>query len=172
MGQVWYTSVSHAVMTGSVDPFMAILSKFRQNRVARDILVATGQSQLYQGVYEELLRDRVLEYIRGLFVLGYASDIDRFPTMRFVSLFALIGVRHTIESIMVRYPVLCTWICSNVSMLSRTDHENINRLPSIYLFIIANRLRVSGADRRADHALQVRMRDMSITGQQQFLRER
>jgi hypothetical protein len=162
-----YGSVAEAVVVGLEDPFMATVFKYTQDLVARQLLVATGRSQLYQGTR----RDRLLEYVRGLFSLGQCADFVRFPRIRFVSLFPMVSIRHSIESILVRYPVLCTWICTNASMLSADDFVNINRLPRVYLFLVANRLRVAGADVAKDVVLQTRLRGLSIAGQQQLLRE-
>lgn len=166
-----YGSVSEAVVVGAVDPFMATLAKFRQNVPAQHALVATGARDLYVGRYATDNRDRLLEYVRGLFALGHhRSDLDAFPRIRFVSLFPSMYVRHRIESVLVRYPVLCEWICSHVSVLSADDLDNITRLPLVYLFIVANRLRVSSANSSDDRALQAQMGSMSIAGKKQFLR--
>ena len=162
-----YASVSEAVRIGSVDPFMATIAKFQHHRAARETLLQTGRVELYH----DHARDRLLEYVRALFLLGHYSDVDQFPRIRFVSLFALVSVRHRIESVMVRYPVVCEWICTHVSLLSREDLDNINRLPTVYLFIVAKRLRNSGADVQVDRALGLRMCGMSIQAQRQFLRD-
>ena len=166
-----YGSVSEAVVMGAMDPFMATLAKFRQNVVAQQALVATGERELFHGWYAAEKRDRMLEYVRGLFALGHQpSDLDTFPRIRFVSLFPSLYVRHCIESVLVRYPVICEWICFHVSVLSADDLDDINRLPRVYLFLVANRLRASAANVRDDRALRAHMCNMSIAEKKQFLR--